>query len=421
MATNRTVVNDLIYRRDCGILFDPRSNTVFKLDEIADEIVSGMADGNSATAVAELMAKKYDIEPQTVLQDIMDFWDSISETGDSSDTFEEEKDIQNTPAFPFNLEMVLTKACDLKCSFCHDSVMPSFRSHAHMPVETVKSLLNLYTDSGLLRIRYSGGEPMLHPHFFEILTHGKELGLYQVVFTNGQCVTEEISASWREMNVGEVLISLHGSEATHDVLTRKDGSYKRAIGAIRSTLSSGIGVVVEMTMVQQNLGEVFDTIATVRDLGVKQFRLMRYVGRGKDDDVFSIPLADLSPLIDEIEQRYGEDGISIRFPCSQKFCLTEEGNPHDPNLNRQIRDKYLIQNCFAGLNWGSISHSGELRICPHSSKSLANLFEDPYALIELWPTVIRQQVLEILSQRDRKCSDCKAWNKCLGGCYLSSL
>ncbi|MDP3989268.1 MAG: PqqD family peptide modification chaperone [bacterium] len=421
MSTNRVIVKGLVYRKDCKMLFNPRSNTTFKLDEIATEIVEGMVEGRNTDEVAKSMSEKYKTDEQVIRQDIEDFWISIFEADTSSEEFEQEKDLGNVPTFPFNLEMALTKACDLRCSFCHDTVLPSSGTRAHMPVDKVKSLLSLYSEAGLLRIRYSGGEPTLHPNFEEILAHGKQLGLYQVVFTNGQHMTEKTLTPWKDANVGEVLISLHGSEMTHDTLTRKVGSYKKAIKAILLTLSAGIDVVVEMTMVQQNLSEIFNTIDIVKALGVKQFGLMRYVARGKDDDVFSVPLTKLSSLVNRIEQRYGGSGISVRFPCSQKFCLSEECNPCAADIDTEIRAKYLTQNCFAGLNWGSVSNSGELRLCPHSSKMFANVFEEPRSLIELWPTVIRKRVLEILAQRGETCTGCEAWSRCLGGCYLSSL
>lgn len=421
MSTNRVVIKGLVFRRDCSILFDPSSNTVFKLDEIATEIVDGMAKGKTVVEVAESMSVKYDVDFETIQQDIKDFWEDISEVDASSDTFEQEKDIQNLPTFPFNLEMALTKACDLRCSFCHDAVLPKRGSNAHMPIEKVKSLLSLYAEAGLLRIRYSGGEPTLHPNFEEILAYGKELGLYQVVFTNGQHITAEALRHWKEMNVGEILISLHGSEATHDVLTRRPGSYHKAIAAILSTISAGISVVVEMTLVKQNQFEILDTIDAVKTMGVKQFRLMRYVSRGKDDEVFSVSQEGLSALIDRIERTYGKGEISIRFPCSQKFCLSSQCNPSIVESDLVVRKKYLTQNCFAGLNWGSVSHNGALRLCPHTSKTVVNIFEEPRALIELWPTVIRDKVLNIVEQKADKCRGCKAWDYCLGGCYLSSL
>lgn len=290
-----------------------------------------------------------------------------------------------------------------------------------MSVEIVKSLLRLYADAGLLRIRYSGGEPTLHPDLEKILAYGKELELYQVIFTNGQHITAEALKRWREMNVGEILISLHGSEATHDGLTRRPGSYRKAVNAILLAASTDISAVVEMTLVRQNQQEIFDTINVVKALGVKQFRLMRYVPRGKDDETFSVNLGELSTLIDWIEEEYDENEISIRFPCSQKFCLSEQCDPDVADSISDVRKKYLVQNCFAGLNWGSISHSGTLRFCPHSLKALANVFEEPQALIELWPSVIRSQALKAVKQGAGRCSGCKAWGHCLGGCYLSNL
>ncbi len=421
MSTNRFIVRNLAYRKDCGILFDPRSNTVFKLDEIALEIVNGMTVGESVDEVASKMSKKYDIDFLLIKQDIEDFWESVTDVDSCSSNFEQEKGIQNTPKFPFNLEIALTKACNLQCVFCHDSVLSEKGSRAHLPFETIKSLLSEYANAGLLRVRYSGGEPTLHPNFSEILTYGRDLGLYQVVFTNGQHITEQALIFWKEMNVGEVLVSLHGLEKTHDKLTGKKGSYEKAIRAMGTMLLVDIDLVVEMTLTQQNIKEVFETIDTIKALGVKEFRLMRYVSRGKDDDIYSVSFLEMSSLIDKIEQCYGGESISIRFPCSQRFCLSEDYDLVNADSNMEIRSKYLTQNCFAGLNWGSISHDGKLRLCPHSKKSLADVSECPQTLIEMWPTLVGNQVKKVLKQRSKKCGTCTAWSYCLGGCYLSCL
>jgi radical SAM protein with 4Fe4S-binding SPASM domain len=57
----------------------------------------------------------------------------------------------------------------------------------------------------------------------------------------------------------------------------------------------------------------------------------------------------------------------------------------------------------------------------YNNKCLANVFDDPQILIKLWSTVMRSQVLRVLDQRADKCSGCKAWSSCLGGCYLFDL
>lgn len=419
MGKNRALVHGLVYRKDCGILFDPRSGVVFQLDDIGREIVEISVNGKSADETASVMAKKYGVDFAIVRNDVSDFWGELKNGEIKPDLIELEKNSENMPDFPFNLEVALTRLCNLKCSFCHDSLLHEKGSDPHLPLAFVVSLLDEAAEAGLLRIRYSGGEPTLHPGFSEILSHGNNLGLYQIIFTNGLRIDQQTLSSWKRWNVQEVLISLHGGERVHDELTGAVGSYRKTLLAVEMVQASGIGLVVEMTLTRKNSAEIFSVIDTIGAMGVNEFRLMRYVARGEADDLFSFPVPALPPLLAEIDRRYGKSGITIRFPCSQKFCLSESNVPIGAGHDFKMAKKYLVQNCYAGVNWASISSDGKLRLCPHARHPFANLLSRRQPFEQVWKEKVLGSVRKNLSRRKNGCETCSAWSYCLGGCYLN--
>jgi AdoMet-dependent heme synthase len=418
MVQRRKTINGCVFRKDISILFDPSANSVVQLENTALEIVESMAQGASVEETASELAQKYSVDYQMVREDIEAFWGEVK-TAPADQSAALEKSMVRIPDFPLNLEIALTKACNLKCSFCHDSVLSSNSSFGlHMPPGAVKRILEDAASYGLLRARYSGGEPTLYPDLEEILRYGKDLGLYQVIFTNGMNVTSRQLKSWKELNVGEVLMSLHGCEATHDRLTGNRGAFKKVIAAIGLAMDAGLGVVVEMTLTSQNECEVCAVIDLIKNLGVQEFRLMRYVARGVDDSLFALGISALMPLIDKLERRYDGEKLTIQFPCSQRFCLSDSNIPFVQGMDFSRRLKYLTQNCFAGLNWASVAHDGSLRLCPHSERVLADLHQFDFRLSSVWKEMVAAPVKAVLDKRPADCRMCTAWGGCLGGCYM---
>ena len=174
-----------------------------------------------------------------------------------------------------------------------------------------------------------------------------------------------------------------------------------------------------MILTRKNYKGIVEDIKQIhKELGVEQFRLMRYVPSGKKEDILmQVNEGIILDLINTIEDTYISDNISVRFPCSPKFCLRQDNEP----LNKQetnFRKKYLSQNCHAGINWLSVSYDNKLRVCPHSNVYFFDLSEHYYSLKEIWDKHVLTNVLEIHEKREVECKECVAWNDCKGGCYL---
>ena len=129
------------------------------------------------------------------------------------------------------------------------------------------------------------------------------------------------------------MVSLHGTEETHNMLTVKRNAYQRAISAIQNSLDVGLDVVVEMTLTGKNVQDVLNTIKIVKEMGGQEFRIMRYVPRGKSDNELNVSSDTISELIPQLDKLYGQKDIHIRFPCSPRFCLT---SPLVPMIDNNI-------------------------------------------------------------------------------------
>jgi molybdenum cofactor biosynthesis enzyme MoaA len=62
---------------------------------------------------------------------------------------------------PISIDLSITDACNLKCSYCYADAGPS-KFH-YMNKEKMKNFAKEVVDIGVHYIRIAGGEPFLHP------------------------------------------------------------------------------------------------------------------------------------------------------------------------------------------------------------------------------------------------------------------
>ncbi len=85
----------------------------------------------------------------------------------------------------------ITQSCDLGCNICYAN---SENSQKHLPLETIKRMVDCTVKNEGQQdvLQISGGEPTLHPDFFEILDYCKQSSIrHLMVNTNGVKLCDE--------------------------------------------------------------------------------------------------------------------------------------------------------------------------------------------------------------------------------------
>lgn len=101
----------------------------------------------------------------------------------------------------------ISNSCNFNCSFCFDT----FRPKRFMSVDEFRLVVHeirLYTDYIYLHVL---GEPLLHPHFAEIMQISKDIGLYVNISTNGSLLQKRREILLKNP-VRQINISLHDAE-----------------------------------------------------------------------------------------------------------------------------------------------------------------------------------------------------------------
>ncbi|NIN93756.1 MAG: radical SAM protein, partial [Anaerolineae bacterium] len=116
-----------------------------------------------------------------------------------------------TLSAPVLYSLELTPACNNRCRGCYN-VFAGERTQPPLPLEEWHEILDCIKPHAH-RVKLTGGEPTLSPHFEGIVTHLRELDISFSLFTNG-CWTdpERLVAFLKTIpQLRGLLISLHGA------------------------------------------------------------------------------------------------------------------------------------------------------------------------------------------------------------------
>jgi len=174
-------------------------------------------------------------------------------------------------------EMLLTDVCNFHCPYCR-GLKPALRGT--MSLSFAKKIIDLWSVNGLRHIRFSGGEPTLHPHLKELVAYSKSKGVERIaISTNGYsslALYKELVA----LGVNDFSISLDaccsstfgkGIRAPWEKVSQ--GFVQKIVENIRE-LSKLTYVTLGMVFTEETVDYVADVVNFGHSLGVADIRII---------------------------------------------------------------------------------------------------------------------------------------------------
>jgi radical SAM protein with 4Fe4S-binding SPASM domain len=302
---------------------------------------------------------------------------------------------------PFSLHFDLTYRCNERCVHCyldHDD-------HGEMTTDEIKRVLEQAASAGTLILTLSGGEPFLRKDFFDILAYARSLMFAVKIKTNGMLIGAEQARRLRNLNVGEVQISIYSHRAeVHDAITKVGGSLERSLKAIRCLRAEGLNTIISCPLMRGNIDQYPEVEALAAELGVK-FTMDPTITPKMDGDM-SI-----------LSHRIGQADIARVFQDStlvgdvKEFC-----KPDDP-ITGDVLDSVP---CTAGHTAVYVSPYGEVFPCVQFPVTCGNVREQPFQ--EIWLHSERMNQIRSIRVRDlHTCSGCShvsGCSRCPGLAYM---
>ena len=151
---------------------------------------------------------------------------------------------------------LISRRCVNNCIFC---TVARQRSDRKFPGKAeILRFIKGRAASGTRFLVFSGlGEPTLDPHFEEYLAEAGRLGFDRItLFTNGYGLTLAKARGWKKLGLTGVLVSLHGTEAGHDRVVQRKGSFREAVRALKIYVRLGLEVSVNTCLTRISLPDI---------------------------------------------------------------------------------------------------------------------------------------------------------------------
>lgn len=180
----------------------------------------------------------------------------------------------------------LTEGCNLACRHCWlaPHFDPTGTHWPTLPVAQFEEAVHAAQPLGLQRIKLTGGEPLLHPQFGQIVDIIRRESLALTIETNGLLFTPAWAAQIASIPERFVSVSLDGVDAaTHDGIRGVPGSFERACQALVLLVAANIAPQIIMSLLPENLDQIEPMVRLAERIGVSsvKFNILQPTGRGE--------------------------------------------------------------------------------------------------------------------------------------------
>ncbi|MCB1204562.1 MAG: radical SAM protein [Verrucomicrobiae bacterium] len=238
----------------------------------------------------------------------------------------------------------ITRTCNLRCVHCYsDSNAAKYPGELTWEeMENVVADLAAYEVPSLL---LSGGEPMIHPRFFDLVEKASAAGLKLTISTNGTLITEEKAALLKAARVAYVGISLDGIGEIHDQFRRKEGAFDAAVRGFRHCHAAGQKTGLRLTLTKHNVENIDRILDFIEEEEIQRVCFYHLVpaGRGSELQVLS-PVAArraIDTLIARVEtwhaQGIDRELLTVTQPADGAYLLVRMERENHPNLEEARR------------------------------------------------------------------------------------
>ena len=216
------------------------------------------------------------------------------------------------------LYIYTTNSCNCSCKHCwiFSGLKASKKEPSHFLLpETFEATVVEAKRLGLSAVKWTGGEPTIHPDFPALLNLQKKHGLNGRVETNGMEVSLALAKLLLETGVTHVAVSLDGiSSETHNAIRGTKGAYRRTLRGIKNLVEAGFKPQLIMTLMAENVEELEGllTLAEKVGAGSVKLNLVQPTLRGEEIHLSGQALS-IAELI-EINRRLEKLRQSHRFP-----------------------------------------------------------------------------------------------------------
>jgi heme b synthase len=329
-----------------------------------------------------------------------------------------------------------TAACNLRCCHCRRTEVADEISPDELSTAEAERLIDELAEWGRTILVLSGGEPLLRPDIFRLMSYASKKDLIVALATNGTLIDQSVAKRIWESGADRVSISLDGAdESTHDAFRRLPGSFRSALAGIQALRAEGVPFQINVTVAKHNADQLDAMVELAKDLEATALHLFLLVPVGCGMEIAEEQTLRADAYEETLNWLYDterrEKGLQLRATCAPHYFRVvrqrqvANGDQDDRSSGRPAGHPgsgeghprgalhAATRGCLAGTGVCFVSYSGKVYGCGYMPIEAGDLRQA--TLAEIWQESKLFAQLRDLSGLKGKCGRC-GFGKVCGGC-----
>lgn len=331
------------------------------------------------------------------------------------------------------LSIELTHKCILNCIFCSSNSSSNPIIKEEINFNRIKEIINECREKfGIKKISLSGGEPLIYPHFFELLDFILKEKISIIIYTTGliQTPNNQIE-SWNDDLIEQILLLQNKynkklefifdiqapNKETYESITRIENSFEKLTKTLNKIRNLNIGKESHLVPFKKNYKLIDRTIKFCFDHHIKKVSILRFVPQGRASEFSTLQLnldefIILQQILLKQKEKYG-DRVRLGHPVDFLFLI-------DKNCRE-------IKPCRGGYDAPVILPNGSVYPCPAwkniQELSAGNIYNSCFT--DIWNSNLFKIFRDFIDTGYKKikglCETCEYLDACKGKCVAQRI
>lgn len=328
------------------------------------------------------------------------------------------------------MNWMITGKCNYSCLHCFNAA-DNAPLMSEWTIEDAKELIGQAQKCGINAFTITGGEPMAHKNFFEIVESIYAHGMYlEELNTNGFFLNQAALDQFRKIGCDPLIKISFDGIGHHDWLRNRKGAEADALRAIRLCVENGFHVKAQVNVHRLNIDSMFPTAEMLDEIGVEEMRIIRTSEspRWKENAGDScLEIEEYYEKMLEFADRYIKKKHNMAIDIWQFLVLFPRPESYRMRpveyIAGEYRDSFPV--CRGNRGMIAVAADGNVYPCMQMSGyfSAKNDFLGNVKKEGLQPILQKGKYLsEVcatlgqLSEKNEKCAACPYFKFCGGGC-----
>ena len=333
------------------------------------------------------------------------------------------------------MNWMITGKCNYNCLHCFNAADNAPLLSEFTLDEAVK-LLDEAQKCGINAFTITGGEPMCHKHFMEIIEGIYERDMFvEELNTNGFYLDQKVLDRFRSIGCDPLIKISFDGLGHHDWLRNRKGAEEDAIRAIRLCKENGFRVKIQTNVHRRNIHTMLPTARLMDELGVDQMRIIRTTEAPRWNENAAGATLDLAEyyegMMDFVKAYMQEDhGMSVDI---WQFMLLDPKYKHYRMrtvncAEGEYRDSMPV--CRGNRGMVAVAANGNVFPCLQMSgyyemknDVLGNVKKNGLQSLLQMSDYLQEVCVTLgdLAGANQRCRECPYFKFCAGGCRAIAL